>query len=169
VVAHPETIDALVSNDVNKIVTTSDNFVGPVPLYKNVGTVGNIVASPDARDRTTIVGYGLEGAILDPTTPGETIAVPFCPKGKIVMIGRPAPRGFEPDLGGVSESPQNALELGYTHIGPTVEGKGALGRWAKVYTPQDEDWMLIGKAVTNGAPVIESPGKVVVLSTDMPA
>jgi len=170
VVAHPNTIDALVSNDVNKIVTTADNFVGPVPIYKNVGgTSGPLVASPDARDRTTIIGYGLEGSILDPSNPGETIAIPFCPEGKIVMIGTPAPRGFEPDIGGVSESPENSLALGYTHIGPTVEGKGQLGRWAKVYTPDDEDWMLIGKAVTNGAPVIEAPSKVVVLSTDMPA
>jgi hypothetical protein len=170
VVAHPDTIDAIVSNDVNKIFTSSDSFAGPVPLFRNVGGAsGPLIASPDARDRTTIIGYPLEGAILDPENPGETINLPFCPRGKVVMIGRPAPRGFELDIGGVSETPENALELGYTHIGPTVEGKGALGRWARVYTPDDEDWMLIGKAVTNGAPVLEAPTKVVVLSTDMPA
>jgi hypothetical protein len=169
VIAHPDTIDQIVSNDVNKIITTSDNFAGPVPIIKNVGTLatGPLIPSPDGRDRTTIIGYSKEGSILDPATPGETIGVPFCSTGRVVVLGNPPPQGFGVDLGAQEEGFEDTLPLGYTHIGPTVEAKGALGRWAKVYTPDDEDWQLVGKSACNGLPVLEAPTKVVIMRTDM--
>jgi len=48
-----------------------------------------------------------------------------------------------------------------------VEGNGQPGRWARVYTPQDEPWQLKGQGVTNGLPVIENPEKLAVISTEM--
>jgi len=49
-------------------------------------------------------------------------------------------------------TPTSNLRLGYTHIGPTEEADGALGRWARVYTPDDRQWELCGEGVTNGLP-----------------
>lgn len=169
VIAHPDTIDQIVSNDVNKIITTADNFAGPVPIIKNVGTLatGPLIPSPDARDRTTIIGYGKEGSILDPSNPGETIAVPFCSTGRVVVLGDPPPAGFGVDQGATEEQVEDSVELGYSHLGPTVEGKGALGRWAKIYTPEDFDWQLVGKTAENFLPVLTAPSRVVILRTDM--
>ncbi len=170
VYGHPDTIDQIISNDVNKIILTAQDFVtGTATFVRNVGMLatGPLIPSPDARDRTTIIGYGLEGDILDPANPGKTIGVPFLSRGKILVVGNPPPRGFVVGLGSASAGPTTGLDLGYTHIGPTEEGDGALGRWARVYTPQDRPWEVRGDGVTNALPVIEAFDRVVVLSTDM--
>ena len=39
-------------------------------------------------------------------------------------------QGFGVDLGSQEEQFEDTLPLGFTQIGPTVEAKGALGRWA---------------------------------------
>jgi len=167
-VAHPDTIDLIISNAVNTILLIEqDSATGSVSFVKNVGTGGQQIPSPDARDRTRLVGYGLEGDILDPTNPGKTIGLPFLSKGKVLYVGNPPPAGFTVGLGGATEGPTTGLELGYTHIGPTEEGDGAMGRWARVYTPQERPWEVKGDGVTNGLPVIEANDRVVVASTDM--
>lgn len=170
VIAHPDTIDQIISNSANNIIVTAQDLItGTVSFVKNVGVTatGPLIPSPDARDRTTIIGYGLEGDILDPANPGKTIGVSFCPRGKVVLIGRQVARGFTVGLGSASATPTSNLMLGYTHIGPTEEGDGALGRWARVYTPDERPWELRGEGVTNGLPVIEAYDRVVILSTDM--
>jgi hypothetical protein len=170
VIAHPDTIDMIVSNDVNKIITTASNFAGPVPIIKNVGTLatGPLIPSPDARDRTTIIGYGREGNILDVSNPGETVAVPFCSTGRVVVIGNPPPAGFGVDQGANEEPVEGEpVALGYSHFGPTVEGKGALGRYARIWTPDEEDWQLRGKTVENFLPVLTAPTRVVIMRTAM--
>lgn len=167
IIAHPETIDMIISNSVNNILVTKQDLTsGTTEFVKNVGTGGALVASPDARDRTSIIGYGLEGEVIDPTTPGIGKAVPFMPRGKIILIGNPIPRGFQVGQGS-TPSGQNEMPVGYTHIGPTVEGGGHPGRWADLRTPDDSPWVLEGRGVTNGLPVIEAPEKIVVLRTAM--
>lgn len=171
VLAHPDTIEAIVTNPVNNIIITAQDLTtGTVSFIKNVGVVatGPFIPSPDIRERTTIIGYGLEGEILDPATPGETIAVPFFPRGKIVLLGDPE-RGTGEGLGGAVEDEETTLPLGYTHIGPTTENNGALGRWARVFKPEQRPHGMQGDAVTNGLPVLSSPRKVVILTTEMPA
>jgi len=59
-----------------------------------VTATGPLIPSPDVRDRTSIIGYGLEGDILDPAKPGEDDRHSFCSRGKVVLIGRPLARGF---------------------------------------------------------------------------
>lgn len=169
VIAHPDTIDQIVSNDVNKIITTSDNFAGPVRIIKNVGVLatGPLIESPDARDATTIIGYGKEGSILDPANPGETISVPFCMTGRVVVIGNAPPQGFGVDQGATEEQVEDSVALGYSHLAPTVEGKGVVGRYARVWTPDEEDWQLRGKTVENFLPVLTAPTRVVIMRTDM--
>lgn len=171
VLAHPDTIEVIIANTVNNVVITAQDLAtGTVSFIKNVGVVatGPFIPSPDVRERTTMIGYGKEGEILDPDNPGETIVVPFLSRGKVVMIGNPEP-GTGEALGSALEEETTGLELGYTHIGPTTESGGRMGRWARVYKPESMPWGMAGEAVTNGLPVLRSPKKVVILSTDMPA
>jgi hypothetical protein len=58
-------------------------------------------------------------------------------------------------------------DLGYTHIGPTVEGGGQMGRWAQLFTPEQLPMQLHGRAVTNGLPVVETPEKIAIASSDL--
>jgi hypothetical protein len=163
--AHPDTIDMIVNNDANKVrMLAQDDVTGTVTIGKIVGNTEQL--SSDARDRLTLVGYGLEGEIVDPANPGKTIPVPFLPRGKVLSIGNPIPAGFQIGQGSTPTG-QNALPVGYTHIAPTVEGGGRPGRWARLRTPEERPWQLAGEGVTNGLPVIEAPEKLVIATTDM--
>jgi hypothetical protein len=163
--AHPDTIEAIINNDVNKVrILAQDDVTGTMTIGRLVGSTEQL--SSDARDRLTLIGYGAEGEVLDPANPGKTKTVPFLEKGKVVAIGNPIPAGFQVGQG-ATENSQNELPIGYTHIGPTVEGQGQPGRWARVFTPEGQPWALRGEAVTNGMPVIEAPEKVSVASSDL--
>jgi hypothetical protein len=164
-VAHPDTIDLIISNAANKIVVLAqDGITGTVTVQRYVGNTEK--PSSDARDKVTLIGHGAEGEILDLANPGKTTRIKFCPTGKIVAIGNPIPQGFSIGQGSTRD-PDNSLPIGYTHIGPTVEGGGRPGRWGRVFTPENQPWQLRGEAVTNGLPVIEDPEKIAVASTNM--
>ena len=165
-IAHPDTIDLIIGNAVNNILVTAQDLVGGVQFRRYTTIGGNTVVSADQRDSGGITAYSAEGEILDLANPGKTVLVPFMPRGKILLLGNPIPRGYQVGQGGTPD-PDRELPLGYTHLAPTVEGGGRSGRWADMYTPQYEPWRLIGRGVTNGLPVIEAPEKIVVLSTDM--
>lgn len=170
IVAHPNTINMIVANTVNNVVITAQDLVtGSFSFVKNIGTVatGPFNPSPDVRDRVTMIGYGLEGDVLDPLAPSIPVSIPFLPEGYIVYIGNPVSRNFTVGLGSATESEFNQLALGYTHIAPTVENGGTPGRWARVFTPDERPWQVRGQGVTNLLPVIEAPDKLVVLSTVM--
>lgn len=166
-IAHPDTINLVISNTVNNIEVTAQDAFGSVEISRLVTIGGNTVRSSDARDRVRIIAHAGEGEILDPANPGSTIKVKFVPLGKIINIGDPVPRGFMVGQGAVPENPQNSVEIGYTHIAPTIEGNGRTGRWANVYTPENEPYQLEGRSVTNGLPVIEGYDKLVVMDTAM--
>lgn len=169
VIAHPDTINLIVSNPANNImVVAQDALTGSFTVAKNIGGAnGPQIASPDQRDRAVLVGYGMEGEILNPLDPDSTILVPFISTGKVVMVGDPVPRGFSVGLGGQVATPTQELPIGYTHIGPTEEGGGALGRWARVFTPENRPYQIQGDSVTNGMVMLEAPEKLVILNTAM--
>lgn len=169
VIAHPDTINLIVSNPVNNIIITSQDLqTGTYSIARNVGgTNGPQIPSGDSRDRTLLIGYGGEGEIINPLDPDSTILVPFIPTGKVVLIGDAPTRGFQVGLGGAVESPTQALELGYTHVAPTEEGQGAMGRWARVFIPENRPYQVQGDSVTNLLPVLEAPEKLVILTTTM--
>jgi hypothetical protein len=169
--AHPDTINLIISNSVNKITLTAQDFAtGTAEFFQFVGdaSTGPRNASSDARDRARIVGYGMEGEAIDPDDPdGDLIAVPFMPRGLIVMVGNPVNRGMRIGLGSANESENNPLRLGYTHLGPTEEQNGVPGRWSEVFIPQNQPYMVRGRTAANLLPVIEANDKYVVLSTTM--
>ena len=165
-VAHPETVDAILAQTANSLAVVGQDS-GGVTLRRYVAVQGNTQFSDDARDLVRLVTYGREGEILDPTTPGGTIRVPFLSTGKILAIAPAGDSGYR--VGQGSTPPADAaLALGYTHVGPTIEGDGALGIWSELYTPEQAPWSLHGRAAANVMPVIEQPKKLVVMSTDMP-
>ena len=164
-IAHPETIDVILGNNANsfEVLAQAD---GGVTLRRLIGN--NERASRDARDTITLIPYGMEGSILDPTDPANPQAVPFMPQGAILYIGSGQRRGYVVGAG-ADDDAESDLELGYTHIAPTVEGNGNPGRWARLFTPEQRPWSLQGEGVTNGLPVIRNPEKIVVATTEMPA
>jgi hypothetical protein len=114
--------------------------------------------------RITLIPYGLEGEIFDLANPGQTVTVPFMARGKVLFVGSETRPRF---IIGEGSTPEVQNALGYTHLAPTVEGGGRPGRWSRVYTPESEPWSLEAQGVSNGLPVIESPDRIVVASTDM--
>lgn len=166
-IAHPETIDMILSNPANGVeVVGQDGSTFQIRRFIEIN--GQNMRSSDARDAVTLIGYDKEGEILDPGNPGQTIKVPFMPRGKILSVARNQNDGYQVGQGATA-NPDNDLELGYTHVGPTVEGGGRPGMWADLDVPADRPWQLRGRGAQNVLPVIEAPKKIVVASTAMPA
>lgn len=163
-VANPDMIDEIVYNSANslQVVNQSNSSVTVQRLIASAN--GGDRPSTDARDTVTLISYGLEGEILDTANPGKTTKVPFMPKTKIAVLGNN--QGTQYVVGAGSRPPTD-YELGYTHVAPTVEGNGAAGRWARVFTPENRPWALRGESVQNTLPVIEAPDKIVILSSDL--
>lgn len=164
-VASPDTVDVIVGNPANNIMVLAES-PDQVTVRRMITQNGVNTPSPDSRDALTIIRYGLEGEVIDLANPGQTIRIPFIKPGIVTALGNDAGTRY---VVGAGSNPPNDYELGFTHIAPTVEGGGALGRWSRVYTMQNRPWSLTGEAVTNGLPVVESPDKIVIMTTAMPA
>lgn len=162
VIAHSDTINAIVDNSVNAALITSQS-VGGMSIRRYKDEAGNTIQSSDARDMLTLIAYDEEGEILDPTNAGATITVPFMPTGKLLFVGNNNRSGYRVGQGS-TDDPTEDLALGYTHLAPTVEG-GSPGRWAQLITPQDAPWQLRGRGVQNLLPVLEAPAKIVVATS----
>jgi hypothetical protein len=166
-IAHPDLVDDIVYNEVNNIqvVTMSDTAV---TVRRMISQNGVNTPSSDARDTVEIIKYGLESEVISPTDSSATVKVPFWPKTKLAVIGTAVNRAYV--VGAGSREPQE-FELGHTHLAPTVEASGAPGRWARVYTPEEAPWQLIGEGVTNLLPVINahSVGRIVIATSDVSA
>jgi len=166
-VTHPDTLDVVLANTANSLAMVAQD-AGGVTVRRYISINGQNTFSDDARDTVRIVTYDREGEILDPSTPGATIRVPFLSRGKILAVAPVGDTGYRVGQG-ATPAADNATALGYTHVGPTMEGDGELGIWSEMYTPQNAPWALHGRGAANVLPIIEQPKKLVVLSTDMPA
>jgi len=164
-IAHPDTIDAIIHNSVNAArVIGQDGNGGWFDIQRYTGTTEQ--PSGDARDTLRLWAYGLEGEVIDPANPTQTIKVPFLAPGKLLAIGAAGRGGYVVGMG-AQEQPLDNRPVGYTHIGPTVEGANVPGRWGRMYVPQERPWELHGESVTNGLPVIEDPAKIVIATTEL--
>lgn len=164
-VAHPDTIDAIIHNSVNAIrVIGQDTNGGWFDIQRYSGTTEQ--PTGDARDTLRLWSYGLEGEVIDPANPTSTVNIPFLKPGKLIALGQPGRGGYVVGQGAQND-PLDNRPLGYTHIGPTVEGANVPGRWGRMYVPQERPWELHGESVTNGLPVIEDPSKIVIAETEL--
>lgn len=164
-IAHPDLVDDIVYNEVNalQVVSMTDSAV-TVRRLTTIG--GNTVPSSDARDTVELIKYGLESEVIDPADTSTPQKVSFWPRTKLVAIGTAVNRSYT--VGAGSREPQE-FELGYTHLAPTVEASGVPGRWARVRTPDDRPWQLVGEGVSNLLPVINahSVGRIVIATSDV--
>lgn len=170
ILMHWDTLNVIISNAANNIQITAQDMAAPgvmrVTAQRMITQNGVNTPASDVRDRVELIGYGLEGEVLDPANPGATVKVPFFPRGKVTLVGNSMPTGYV--VGAGAQVPEVGA-LGYTHIGPTVEGNGRAGRWARIYTPEGQPWQLKGQSASNLLPVLEYPEKVAILTTEMPA
>lgn len=159
ILIHPELFQKAMAQSVNNLmVANGDNGVLTIRRYVNA----NGVLSSDNRDTVMIQLYGAEGEIV--ATDGTVAKVPFMPKNKMVGIGNGG--GNSPYLVGAGSTPPVADALGYTHLAPTIEGGGAMGRWGRTYVPQERPWELIAEGVANLLPVIDRPEQIVIATSE---
>jgi hypothetical protein len=157
VIMSPQLFLETISNSVNNIRVQSQDGMNAT-LVRMINDQG--VTSSDARDSMRLIIYNKEGEVYDPANPGRTIKVPFHPKTKMVAIGTGAGNSAYVVGQGGTAAPTGAL--GYHHLAPTVEGAGRMGRWARLYVPQDRPWQLIGQGVANELPVINMPEHIAI-------
>ena len=164
-IAHPDLIEDIVAQAANNVRVLSEDAT-QISLQRMISQNGTNTPSSDARDTVQIIKYGMEAEVIDPTDTSKTKLVPFMVKTKLIAIGAGVQNGYQ--VGAGSRAPQS-YELGYTHLAPTVEASGAPGRWARVYTPEQRPWQLVGEAVSNLLPVIDTraANRIVIASSDL--
>ena len=165
-VAHGDTVDAIIHNEANKIDIVSEDTASRTVTVRKFR--GNLERPESAGQYTvTLLAYDEEGEIYDLQNEGETIKVPFMSTGKLTAIGRAGRNGYIVGEGS-TDDPDAGNELGYTHMGPTVQGGGRLGRFSRAYTPQDHPEQLIAEGVANVLPVLANEKAVATATTEMP-
>lgn len=112
----------------------------------------NVVSSDNVRDILEIIAYDGEGEVLDPSDTSTTQILKFVPDGKIIYIANNRRSGYRVGEGGTPD-PNRDRSLGYTHVAPTVEGNGAMGRWGDMFVPQFAPWSIHGRGFQNIMPV----------------
>lgn len=163
IVMHPDTADMIQYNTANNIALVSD----PADMSRRIWRKTNTTLgtfTQDANDVVEVLTYGLEGEVYDLANPGKTLRIPFCPKGVVASFGRSQASQYMVGQGSTAPA---VRELGYGHVAPTIEGGGVAGRWAQLYTPENEPWQLIGRGAENFLPVIEDPNLIVLTTTEM--
>jgi hypothetical protein len=152
IIAHTDTVLAIINTDQLKIDVSQNGNVFTLRRYRTRGN-GEILSN-DSRDALQIIAYDLEGEVLDPANTALTKRIQFAPTGKILYVANNRRSGYRVGEGSTPD-PIRDQALGYTHIAPTVEGNGAMGRWGRMYVPDDAQWSIRAEGVTNGLPVRE--------------
>lgn len=165
-----ETIDEIIHNPANRIIPTSDSG-NQVEFVKYEGSADGLrPQSLDARERGVLIAYDKEGEVWDTENPGQTKKVRISgPHGVLGFFGAGGRSNEFIPGEGATEDPENDRVLGYSHIGPTVEGGSRTGIWSRVYVPENMPQHLAGNARGRFLPVIENPNKIVLASTQMPS
>lgn len=164
-IIHPAMLEFILANDANKIAVLPTSVDGQyVDLVRLVGSQER--QSTDKRDYARLYIYGKEAEILDVANAGQTTIIPFVNKEKITIIGNRVNTPFTVNIGATEPT---EIEMGYTHIGPTIENGGRMGLYSRVYRPEAEPWAFVGQAAGNYLPVIEPDGakKIVNLESEI--
>jgi hypothetical protein len=167
-IIHPTTLNKILNNSVNAIELISNVDMGDgsrkYTFTRLIGTTER--RDSDARFTVEVIAYGLEAEVLNPAGTDSTQKLPFMQQGKILAVANTGRTGYRVGEGATDDINKEG-DLGYTHIGPTVEGGGQMGRWGQLFTPEQLPMQLHGRAVTNGLPVVETPEKIAIASSDL--
>jgi hypothetical protein len=151
----------IVENPVNKVreqFLTGD--VRPMSKYnENV-----ITQKQDANERMNFNVYDKAGAVMDPRLK-TLVSKPFLKDKRVIVIGELNTSQIELELGGVTD-PDNALRLGYTHVGPSIEGGGRPGIYANIYTENHKPMQLFVDTYVNMLPAILNGKKLMIAKFD---
>jgi hypothetical protein len=168
VIAHTDTILKIVNNDRLKLDVSQNGNTFRLRRYRTRGN-GEVFSS-DFRDTVNLIAYDLEGEVLNPADTSKTIRIPFAKAGKLLYVANNRRNGYRVGEGSTPD-PIREQALGYTHVAPTVEGGGAMGRWGRLFIPEDAQWSVRGEGVSNLLPVREdvtaTEAKTFTLSTDL--
>ncbi|MVN88631.1 hypothetical protein GO986_17995 [Deinococcus sp. HMF7620] len=176
IVCSQATLQVIIDNPVHRIQIVSDVYspernirtvqIRRTQSLQSDGNGGFVIASTgDQAQSTTLIGYGREGQVIDPTTPGETIGVQMAPNNVIAVIGR----NTTGQLVSLSGTPIPEQALGYYHVAPTVEGtwRGEpLGRWGRLFSPEGDPYQLVAEGTENGLPVIRNAKRLVIIESE---
>lgn len=152
----------IVDNDVNKIETIDITGMDRrIAKYRSDA----ITQKRDARERLSLTVYNKAGAIMDvPTNSLKSKA--FIKDKRVVVVGDMLNGdGIELANAGVTD-PDNELRLGYTHVGPTIEGGGRPGIYARIFSPEGKPYQVLAETATNMLPVIWNPKKLLIAKFD---
>lgn len=163
IMMHGDTADEARYNPANSMVVTGETD-STITFRRILPDTNQFTA--DAADTVTVVTYNAEGEVLNPANTAQTLRVPFFVPGKMVGIGNNRASGFRVGDGATPDQ-RDDNNLGYTHIGPTIEGGGRPGRWSDLYTPQGTPYQVNGRGAMNLLPVVEAPDKLVIATTEM--
>ncbi len=162
-IANSNTADMIVYNPANNVEVIDQN-VNLVTFRRVVGNTER--PTGDSRDTAQLIIYDGEFEVLNPASLGVTTVRKFIPDGKILHVANNQRSGYRVGEGSTA-NPLADQALGYTHLGPTVEGNGRPGRWADMFTPEAQPWQLRARGAMNIMPVIEAPEKIATQSTAM--
>lgn len=168
-IIHPRLLRDIMQNEeyLNLEQVEWDAARGIFSFRRLVNRQGNTQVSPDSRNRVTLISYKKEGEIWDLDNPGKTKKIPFMPVGSILAIGEPiADNSFSTDEGSTAPEP-SPVQLGYTHIAPTVEGGGRPGRWTRLRVPEERPFTMEADGVENMLPIIEAPERIAIATSDL--
>lgn len=148
---------SIAENPVNAI--REQYITGDVrPMSKYYPNV--ITQKEDANERMNFNIYDNAGAVMD--APNKTlISKPFLKDRRVIVIGDLQTSQIELVQGGVTD-PDNNLMLGYTHVGPSVEGGGQPGIYANIYTKEEMPMQLHVLTYVNMLPIIQNPKKLII-------
>ncbi|WP_261665433.1 hypothetical protein [Deinococcus sp. Marseille-Q6407] len=175
VVMSQNTLRQVLANQANEIEVISDTYspqrnirtvqVRRLPRYAISGGTNQLVSTGDRVTSATLIGYGRQGQIIDPTNVGQTIGVQMVKDNVIAVIGANTAN----QLVSLTGTPVPEQALGYVHVAPTVEGtfRGvSLGRWGRIWTPENDPYQLRAEGVENSLPVIRNASRLVLIESE---
>lgn len=179
IILNGPTMLKMLNNPVNnfQVINMTQNADGTgiytVRRFRPAATAGASpvdVISNDARDTVSFITYDNEGEVLDPSDTSKTQRIKFIDDGVLVYVANNRSNGYRVGEG-ATRDPIRDMALGYTHIAPTVEGGGMMGRWGDMRVPEDRPWAISGRGVTNLLPVrmdvSETLAKTYTLQTEL--
>lgn len=118
----------------------------------------------DSREQIQVNIYDKAGSIMNAAAK-TLVSKPFLKGKRIFAVGDLNTSEIELSLGGMTD-PDDQLRLGYTHIGPTIEGGGRSGIYARIYSPEGKPMQVLAETATNMLPVILNPKKLMITKFD---